>query len=91
MSLERLWWEKQGSLLEENTLVSVCKQSLWDWVRAISLDYHSLMEKARMWTITRTKLNVIFSSNLQTIDSPERFIALFFTRKISRVVAIEGG
>ena len=73
-----------------NTLVSVCKH-LWDWVKAISLDYHPLMEKARMWTITRTKLNSIFSSNLHKIDSPESSIALFFHRKISTVVLIEGG
>ena len=72
-----------------NTLVSVCKQSLWEWVRAISLDYHPLMEKARMWTITRTKLDLIFSSNLQKIDSPESFLALFFTGKLARLLLLK--
>ena len=72
-----------------NTLVSVCKQSLWDWVRAISLDYHPIMEKARMWTITRTKLDLIFSSNLQKIDFPESFVALFFTGKLARLFLLK--
>ena len=71
-----------------NTLVSVCKH-LWDWVRAISLDYHPLMEKARMRTTTRTKLNLIFSSNLQKIDFPESFVALFFTGKLARLFLLK--
>ena len=44
-----------------------------------------------MLTTTRTKFNLIFSSNLQKIDFPESFVALFFHRKISTVVVFEGG
>ena len=72
-----------------NTLVSVCKQSLWDWVRAISLDYHPIMEKARMWTTIRTEFSLVFSSNLQKIDSPESFLALFFTGKLARLLLLK--
>lgn len=69
-------------------LVSVCKQSLWEWVRAIPVTVNG---KSRIRTSRRTKFNCIFSSNLQKIDSPESFIALFFTRIDSTVVVIEGG
>ena len=84
MKVTNIWLFAHASLLKRRTI------AVTNSIGRFELDIKRPLDSKTTAT-TSTRFDLKFFRVLSKIDTPEFFIVLFFTRKVSTVIVIEGG